>query len=29
MAQDSDRAAKCHDFIAQLSGTAEGGPAVQ
>lgn len=28
MEQDSERAKKCHDFLAQLSGTKAGGPAV-
>lgn len=29
MAQDSERATRCHAFLADLSGTSEGGPAVQ
>lgn len=28
MAQDSERAARCHQFLAELSGTEEAGPAV-
>ncbi|MFG2356465.1 acyl carrier protein [Streptomyces sp. NPDC048521] len=28
MEQDSERAARCHQFLAQLSGTEEAGPAV-
>jgi hypothetical protein len=27
MKEDSDRAAKCHQFLAQLSGTKDAGPA--
>jgi rubrerythrin len=27
MAQDSERAAKCHEFLKELSGTADAGPA--
>ena len=27
MAQDSERAARCHEFLAELSGTEEAGPA--
>jgi len=29
MAQDSERAKKCHKFLEKLSGTEQGGPAVQ
>ena len=29
MAQDSERAKKCHQFLTKLSGTDQGGPAVQ
>lgn len=28
MQQDSERAAKCHQFLAELSGTEAGGPAM-
>ncbi|WP_328475550.1 acyl carrier protein [Streptomyces sp. NBC_00377] len=28
MEQDSERAARCHQFLAELSGTEEAGPAV-
>ena len=28
MAQDSERAARCHEFLKQLSGSDESGPAV-
>ncbi|MGX1274439.1 acyl carrier protein [Streptomyces phaeoluteigriseus] len=28
MEQDSERAAKCHQFLSELSGTEEAGPAV-
>ncbi|GAA2891922.1 acyl carrier protein [Streptomyces mexicanus] len=28
MEQDSERAARCHQFLAELSGTKEAGPAV-
>ncbi|MFD5270878.1 acyl carrier protein [Streptomyces sp. NPDC058335] len=28
MEQDSERAARCHEFLAELSGTEEAGPAV-
>lgn len=28
MAEDSARAKKCHDFLAELTGTSEGGPAM-
>lgn len=27
MSQDSERAARCHEFLAKLSGTSQGGPA--
>jgi rubrerythrin len=29
MAEDSARAKRCHEFLAKLSGTEQGGPAVQ
>ncbi len=29
MEQDSQRAKRCHEFLKQLSGTEQGGPAVQ
>jgi rubrerythrin len=29
MAEDSARAKQCHDFLGQLSGSPEGGPAMQ
>ncbi|MFP5371555.1 MAG: acyl carrier protein [Actinomycetes bacterium] len=29
MQQDSDRARRCHEFLKQLSGTEQGGPAAQ
>ena len=29
MEEDSARAARCHEFLKQLSGTEQGGPAVQ
>jgi rubrerythrin len=29
MAQDSERAARCHRFLAELSGTAQAGPAAR
>jgi rubrerythrin len=28
MAQDSERAARCHEFLKQLSGSSESGPAL-
>jgi rubrerythrin len=28
MKEDSERAAKCHEFLARMSGSDEGGPAV-